>query len=118
MLFDLHIYFLTTLNIEDGKWGTTLADLVQNLGVVGVVQTQERTVIDGEPVCPEVEAALDLLTWRCLLSGRVFDHFTGRVVAPQRSSGAFEVRRRLAGLISAWTGHVPATGKLSLCNGK
>ena len=59
MLFDLHIDFLTRLNIHDAERSTTLSNKVQYFCISLVINAVQIPVIDAEAILPEMENTFD-----------------------------------------------------------
>src|SRR5699024_5298254 len=92
VLYDFHVYLLAVLHVHNRERSTSLSDSIEDLCIPWVIRAIQISIIDREPVRPEVESPLHssgkLRSRRDM--GR-FNHFTRGFVSTESPGGTSEV---------------------------
>jgi hypothetical protein len=99
MLLQLHVHFLSGLDVHNCKRGTPLTDSFENLSVAGIIRAVKFAFIHREAIRPEMESPLNALGALRHRTSGVFDHPARGIITTQGAGSTGEVRGSRLGLI-------------------
>lgn len=113
----LDIHLLPVLDVQDVQRRVASIDHLQGARVRRVIVPEERTIVDGEAISPEVKFPVRALwgSWGVAAGVGVGDGTRGSIVATEGRTSTAEMRVRSL-VVAAWSGSVSAAVSLSITN--